>query len=86
MLLPPASLLFKDVPRSILGCCDADTGKFDFDKFLAYSRFRSHQAQEITQGIMAKEADNYTKTMIIMKATMEEYSPHRQRRLEGASI
>ena len=87
MLLPPASHLFK-VQRcaSILGCFDADTGKFDFDKFFAYSRFRSHQAQEITQGIIAQEADNYTKTMIIMKATMEEYSPHRQRRLEGTSM
>ena len=49
------------MPQSILGCFDADTGKFDFDKFFAYSRFRSHQTQEITQGIIAQEADNYTK-------------------------
>ena len=41
-----------------------------------------HEAQAITQGIIAQEADNYTKD----NATMEEYSPHRQRRLEGASI
>ena len=70
--------------QSILGCFDADNGN-DFDKFLAYSRFRSHQTQEITQGIIAQEADNYTKDNDYYEGNYGGVQ-HRQRRLEGASM
>ena len=55
MRLPSASLLSDDVPASIIGCFDADTGELNVEKFIAFSRLQSFLAQERTRAIISHD-------------------------------